>query len=267
MNLKGSNKDHIFEYMLTNTLFSIPFGLSVFLMYIALIFCVIDEYRWGGVLEDRLLYMLQVATDYGIGIVIIPIFAAVPIGSRTTDIISGYRCIGRTTRKRYVSSQIVSSIISGFLVIMIPLLLFIITLLILGYRGVGFGIEGTYEDTVIYFFLMEGNGMLILLMRCVLLSLFGASCAVLVTLLSMFTSNRYILCALPFIIIEIFHFCTNWQCVVFFLNPMVTFLSCTPYINYYPFGGIPNALLYHITWILIFSLIYKTVYKWRFLNG
>lgn len=206
--MKMGNKSfaNLFRMQLQKVIYNPFFLVAIILQTVAFLIFVFGEYKAFGAVRDQYLYLLDGSCSVGLGLLVIPILSVLPMAS--VKDVSGqkdYFAFIRTSRKEYLLSECMVAVLSGFLVVCISALLFILILFLLGYRGVGIGIMDSpgvsgYSSSCLAVYLSNSKNIVILMMRILILSVYGAAYPMLLLVISQFTINKYVLLIGPFLL-------------------------------------------------------------------
>lgn len=220
-------------------------------------------------------YLIRVSAAFGVVLYLMPIVTALPFLARFVESVQNkvmYYQMIRSSPKKYFRGQIIGAIASAALVGVISIGILTIIFLV---NGAGFeaGIGNFFEETCMYGWYHSSRLWLLYLWHCVIYVLYGLPWIFFSFILSLVTTNRYILIAAPFVcnfaisyIVEILE---SRYLGLLWLWPLQTILD----------GGLVDQefwtiahtiaypLLYHFGIIAILGSIYFVVANRRFVKS
>ncbi len=215
--------------------------------------------------SSSVLYLYLVTSTVGIAHVLVPVVTILPFAFFYVEEMEKkavYYNLIRSSKRAYYGSNIAAAVLSSMLVSAFGLLIFV--LVCLGYGAV-FG----YSDAVLSFFegsiygdwLTDGRHVWVLLVKLLAFVVLSAPWGVLCLAVSVFSRNKYVILAAPFLI--------EWAVSVvlqmlglWLLDPGMTLLN-GPGLRL-PFGGIPYSLGYNGALVAILSTFYYVMSKRRY---
>ena len=235
------------------------FIIGTLILYASFVSGVIFDMMYS--LSTDLLELYELTLIIGTCSLILPVVVALPFaGSYCTDVNSGYfnMAIIRISKQQYVKSKVVVSMISGFLMVLIALVLFYITAIII--RPNVIARLDNLMDTYGEFwnrFVLRRQEWVVLLCKSLMLCVYGAIWPVIGLAVSTYAKNRYIVMASPFLVFLIQIYLVSYVDIRYLSLDNIPLRGC---ISEMSLGGIPYALAYSILLISGLSyLFYKGV--------
>lgn len=215
--------------------------------------------------SSSVLYLYLVTSTVGIAHVLVPVITILPFTFFYVEEMEKkevYYNLIRCSRRAYYSSNIAVAVLSSMLVSGLALLIFV--LVCLGYGAV-FGYSDAelsfFEGSIYVGWLRDGRHVWVLLVKLLAFVTYSAPWGLLCLAVSVFSKNKYVILAAPFLIewsvSLVLQMLGVWQ-----LEPGMTLLA-GPYIRL-PWGGIPYALGYQGILVAALSAFYYGMSKRRY---
>ncbi len=253
------------------------FVVAIVLQTIALLVVVYGYYISFGPERDQYLYLLDASICMGLGKVLIPILSVLPmVAVKESTGLNDYFTFIRTSRKNYLLSESIAAALSGFLVVGIACLLFVFILFLLGYRGVGIGFTDSsemggeyseYATSCLAVYLDESKRFIILILRILIMALYGAVWPMLLLVISRFTVNKYVMLVGPFLINDIWGTLVVPLGVQIYLDPAWQMLFYSAELEILTFGRLIYEFAFHIVAVILFFIIYAAIFTYQNSKG
>ena len=263
------NSNNLLRINMRRVLVNPFFILAVCLQTIAFLIFALSEYKTLGILKDQYLYLLDGTCSVGIGMLVIPILSVLPMVS-VKDMVGqwDYFTLLRSSKKSYMLAEILSAILSGFLVTFFAGLLFLSILFLLGYRGIGFGIGGTLESSTYSFSCLNGcliqsKTEIILLLRIVVLSFYSAGWPLILLIISQISINKYLLLIGPFLVGKIWSIIVVPLGIQKYVDPLWQVLYYSAAARALTGARVMYEYAFHVVNIVMLSLIYAMMFRHR----
>ena len=213
-----------------------------------------------------ILYCFIVTSTVGIAHVLMPVISIIPFTFFYVDELdkkSVYYNLIRCSKRKYYFSNIFSALISSALVTVTALALFVIVCIIFGASldttpaFLSFFGGGTF-----YSWLEAGNSLGVMVLHFGAFILFSLPWGLVSLVVSLYTNNRYVIIAAPFILSMAFSYITE-MAALDFLNPGYMLLKGP--LRQELWGGFFHALIYQLLCVLLLSGFYYFKSKRRYL--
>ena len=251
----------MFIYDMKRIINSAAFWGSVFVLVAVMFLGCFEDLEAARANHLSVMYLFFVTTTVGITHVLIPAITIVPFMFCYLDEMQKgaiYYPLMRSSKKTYFSGIIFSALLSSAAVVLVSLILF--TLICLA-----FGAGWEANASVIQFFkgdyfenMLEDSLGFVYIVHGIALILFSMPWAVVGIVISLFTTQKYLIVAGPFVFFMLFSYFTELL-GVFWLNPGWTLLKGS--VRTRIGGGIFHAFAYQLIFIIFLLLIYCLVWK------
>ena len=213
------------------------------------------------------LYLYMVTTSVGIAHVLMAIVPIIPFAFFYVEELEKkavYYNLIRCSKRSYYWSNIAAAVLSSVLVAVFAVLLFALVC-------VAFGAGLETSDTLMNAYgispdfrvwLEEGRLIYVLLINLLAFVAYASPWGLLCLLISIFSKNKYVIIAFPFILNIAVSYILQGSPLAQF-DPGQTLLK-TPIILRKPYGGIFYALGYHAVFITLFSVCYYVMSRRRY---
>lgn len=242
------------------------FYISILLLYLCMVIGIAEEL---GISEhaQEMLMLFQITTSTGIAHIVVPVLVILPCALVYAEEIKEgffYYNLIRTKKSSYILSKIVTSVCTALAVAAGAVVLFLITCMLLGIRGIGNGIADMYQGTYFQAYLEAGKTYIPFAAHLAAYIIFAGAWPLISLITSTYTGNKYIITAAPFIAERVISYVTeiiNNR----FLIPHLTLLKGT--VLDLPYGGILHAFCYHGILTGLLSAVFVLRMKRKFKDG
>ena len=222
--------------------------------------------RW----DLSVLYLYMVTTSVGIAHALIAIVPIIPFAFFYVEELekkAGYYNLIRCSKRSYYLSNIAAAVLSATLVAVFAVLIFALVCL-----AFGAGLEPSDSERYIYGispvfakWLDDGRLIYVLLVNFLAFVAYASPWGLLCLLVSIFSKNKYVIIAFPFIFNIMVSYSLQGSPLDRF-DPRLTLLK-GQFVLGLPYGGIFYALGYHAVFITIFSVCYYVMSRRRYHHG
>ena len=229
-----------------------------------------EDLPHAGVNSSSVLYLYMVTTSVGIAHALVAIVPIIPFAFFYVEELekkAAYYNLIRCSKRSYYWSNIAAAVLSSVLVAVFALLLF--TLVCLAF-GAGLktsdSVMGVYGISPVFAkWLEDGRLIYVLLVNFLAFVAYASPWGLLCLLVSIFSKNKYVIIAFPFIFnIAVSYILQSSPLAQF--DPSLTLLKGL-FVLGMPYGGIFYALGYHAVFITIFSVGYYVMSRRRYHHG
>ena len=239
---------------------------TVFLFAAIMIAGAYEDIQSAGANSSSVLYLFLVTSSVGISHVLVPVLTIIPFAffyAEELEKKAAYYSLIRCSKRSYYGSNIAAAVLSSMLVSAFALLVFVIVCLLSGAGSEFGGSEASFFEGSIYgSWLENGNGNWILPLKLLAFVVYSAPWGVLCLAVSVFSKNKYIIIAAPFLIEKAVGTITQMIPSLWLLIPGLTLLKGTSLRL--PYGGIPYALGYNGVIVAALSVFYYVMSKRRY---
>ena len=215
------------------------------------------------------LYLYLVTSDAGMTAVLIPVLTMIPFAFFYVEELEKkavYYNLIRCSKGAYYGSNIAAAILSSALVSAFALMIFILVCLLYGadFEG-GFAssqaVMSAFVGSIYEAWLKEGGMIWVLLVKLLALVASSMPWGVLCLLVSVYTKNKYVILAAPFLITRLVSAVVPEP--LYLLSPSMPTLP-TGHVTRLPDGGILYMLVYNGVFIAVLSVLYYVMSKRRY---
>lgn len=242
------------------------FWASVILYAVIMILGVQEDLPRARDNSVSVLYFYLVTTSVGITHVLISVITILPFVFFYVEELekkSEYYNLIRSSKKEYYLANVFTAIISSVLVSALALLLFCMVCLAF---GANFHVDpsvGSYYEGMFFGPWMENDRLIpVLLVHMLVFLAASTPWGVLCMAISIFSKNKYVIIAFPFILRTAANLITDLT-ALHMLSPGVMLLKGSVILRM-PYGGFFYALGYHMVFVAAFSIFYYAMSKRRF---
>ena len=219
--------------------------------------------------DISVLLLYDVTTSIGIVHALIAIVPIIPFAFFYVEELEKkavYYNLVRCSKRSYYWSNIAAAVLSSALVAVFALLLFVLVCVAFG-AGIetNSALRNHYEISVFVEWLEDGRLIYVMLIRFLAFVAYASPWGLLCLLISIFSKNKYVIVAFPFI----FNFAISYllqSSPLSRFNPDLTLLK-GKFVLGMPYGGIFYALGYHAVFITLFSVCYYVLSRRRYRHG
>lgn len=212
------------------------------------------------------LYLYLVTSDAGMTAVLIPVLTMIPFAFFYVEELEKkavYYNLIRCSKGAYYGSNIAAALLSSALVSGFALMIFILVCLL---YGAGFtnsgGVMSAFVGSIYEAWLKEGGMIWVLLVKLLALVTSSMPWSVLCLLVSVYTKNKYVILAAPFLITRLVSAVVS-ATPLYLLSPSMPTLPTGNVIRL-PDGGILYMLVYNGVFIAVLSVLYYVMSKRRY---
>ena len=219
--------------------------------------------------SSSVLYLYMVSTSIGIAHALVAIVPIIPFAFFYVEELEKkavYYNLIRCSKRSYYWSNIVAAVLSSVLVTVFALLLFTLVCLAFG-AGLETGQSVMSHYGTSPFFrecLEDGRLIYVMLINFLAFVAYSAPWGLLCLLISIFSKNKYVIVAFPFIFKIAVSYLLQGSLDRF--DPSLTILK-SQFVLSMPYGGIFYALGYHAVFITLFSVCYYVLSRRRYRHG
>lgn len=235
----------MFRFYLKNTIISPAMALAVVGLYLSML---VSAWPLGN---SDLLYNYQQTISLGFTAFFIPVASVIPICYFQYNLVTGRTLqyyLMRTKKKNYFLGACVGALLSGAVVMIGAFILFSMTCFIYSPMGSPYIGNGLFGQDSSFYIELGKYPILLYLLNGFVFTLNGTIWPMLSLMCFGFTSNRYIVVALPFISRTIMSYFAQFT-DIYFLDPSQLLLKgiARGWVG----GGIPYLLLYVVCFTVI----------------
>lgn len=246
----------MFRLYLKNTILSPSMAFAVAGLYLSMI---VSGWPLGN---SDLLYNFQATISLGFTAFFIPAVSVIPICYFQYNLLSGktlqYYLI-RTKKTNYFFSACGGAVLSGAVVMILAFILFSITCLIYSPIGPPHIGDGLFSNNSLFYSELAKYPILSYLLNGFVFAMNGTIWPMLSLMCFSFTSNRYVVVALPFVVRTIVGYFAQ-SCQIYPLDPAQLLLKgiAREWVG----GGIPYLLLY-VGCLIMFTMGIFLFFEYR----
>lgn len=215
--------------------------------------------------SSSVLYLYLVTSTVGVAHVLVPVVTILPFAFFYVEEMEKkavYYNLIRCSKRAYYGSNIAVAALSSMLVSVMALLIFVLVCLAYG-AGFGFSeaMASFFEGSIYAVWLKNGGSGWVLLVKLLVFTAFSAPWGLLCLAVSVFSKNKYVILAAPFLIARgaaiVLQMLGLWL-----MDPGMTLLNGISLRL--PYGGIPYALGYNGALVAALSVFYYVMSKRRY---
>lgn len=257
---------------LKRTLFCTEMVAAIIIMFVSYI-CGTWNYLMdylNGRYTPTLLNMFMTSIFSGIITIILPITCILPIANELiNENVTGYDDIImlRTTRKRYVTAKLISSVISGIYAVICSSVLYVVFLGVMGFKMIipneKMADIGLFDGSIYWTFIEKNVPWLSLFLMIIIYSLTTIAWTIIAFIASRYIKNKYILIVIPFLVEKLLIFICYPFDKLYYVNPLTWQVFSGSMMNS-ACGGLIYELIVQGIFILTGSVVIFLDYRRRY---